>query len=113
MISNGLSNSDNTSTDTTENYTSFIILSLCVAAVKIIRDLNIVLWIPVRVKDDDGVSSCQVDSKSASSRAQQKHKLVGVRLTEAIDGFLSKVTTNATVNPLVQIAKHRHTYLFK
>jgi len=36
------------------------------------RDLNVVVWIPVRVIDDDGVCGRQVDAKTAGTRWQQE-----------------------------------------
>jgi len=77
-----------------------------------VRNLNVILWIPVRVKNDDSVSGCQVDSKTTSSRAQQEHKPVRVRLAKSIDSFLSQVATNASINPLIEIAKHKHANFF-
>ena len=41
-------------------------------------DLNVILWVPVRVVDDDGVGSSQIDTQSPSSGAQEEHKSVCV-----------------------------------
>ena len=41
-------------------------------------NLQIVLRIPVRVKDDTGISRCQVDAKSSGSGAQEEDKAVRI-----------------------------------
>jgi len=39
--------------------------------------LNVIVRVPVRVIDDDGVSCSKVDAKSASSRRQKEGKGLG------------------------------------
>jgi len=34
--------------------------------------LNVIMWIPVGIIDDDGVCSCQIDAKTTSTRRQQE-----------------------------------------
>jgi hypothetical protein len=50
--------------------------------------LKIVLWIPVRVKDNDSVRRCEVDSNSARLGTDQERKSVAPSLTEPIDRAL-------------------------
>lgn len=50
--------------------------------------LQVVLGVPVGIKDDAGVCSCEVDSQATSSCAQKENKAVWVGLTEAVDGSL-------------------------
>lgn len=65
--------------------------------------LQVVLWVPVRVKDDAGVCCCEVDSQASSSCAQEENETVWVRLAEAVDGGLPQVPTNTSINPLIQV----------
>lgn len=72
--------------------------------------LEVVLWVPVRVEDDAGVSSRQVDAQAARPRAQQEDKAVRVRLAEAVDGRLTQVPADAPVDTLVRVAEDRYTH---
>ena len=36
--------------------------------------LEVILWIPVRVVDNDSISSCEVDAKTTGPRAEEKDK---------------------------------------
>ena len=69
-------------------------------------NLNVILWIPVRVKNDNGVGSRQVDSETTSTSAQKKHKPIGVWFAKPINSLLSQVATNASVYSLIQIAEN-------
>jgi len=39
-------------------------------------DLNVIVWIPVHVVDDDSVSWCKVNAQTTGSCRQQKYKLL-------------------------------------
>lgn len=70
----------------------------------IITHLQVVLWIPVRVIDDDGVGSGQVDSESAGASAEQEDKTIRVWFGESVDRFLSQISSDPSVNPLKWIS---------
>lgn len=69
--------------------------------------LQVVLRVPVRVKDDAGICSRQVDSQTSCPGAQQKHKAVRVGFAEPVDGSLPQVSTDATVDTFVRIAEEK------
>lgn len=48
---------------------------------------NYLVWIPIRVKDDDSVSRLQVQTQSSSSSAQQKHKVIRTRIVKLAQKF--------------------------
>lgn len=74
--------------------------------------LQVILRVPVRVKDNAGVRRREVDSQAAGSRAQKEHEAVRVGLAEAVDGRLPQVPTNPTVYPLVQVpASHKDCHI--
>jgi hypothetical protein len=56
--------------------------------VDLITHLDVVVWVPVRVVDDDGVGRVQVDAETSSTRGQQEAELFSAFLVEAIDGVL-------------------------
>lgn len=78
-----------------------LLLSKCVCVV--VMYLQVVLWVPVRVKDDAGVCCCEVDPQATSSRTQKENKAFRVGLTEAVDSCLPEVPTNTSIYPLVQV----------
>jgi len=41
-----------------------------------LRDLQVILWVPVRIKYDAGISSCEIDPQASRSGAQKKDKAV-------------------------------------
>jgi len=65
--------------------------------------LQVVLRVPVRVEDDAGVCRREVDAQAAGPRAQKENEALRVGLTEAVDGRLPHVPTNAAVDSLVQV----------
>lgn len=69
--------------------------------------LQVVLGVPVGVKDDAGICSCQVDSKTSCSGAQQKHKAVRVGFAEPVDGGLTQVPSDTAVDTLVRVAAEK------
>lgn len=73
----------------------------------LLTHLQVVLRVPVRVKDNAGVSSGQVDPQSSCSGAQEKNKAVRVRFTEAVDGGLSQIPTHAAVDAFICIPEKR------
>jgi len=40
------------------------------------------VWVPVRIKDDDGVGSLQVESEAAGASAQNEEKDLGIWIIE-------------------------------
>lgn len=67
--------------------------------------LQVVLWVPVRVKDDTGVGSCEVNSEPTCSCAQQEDESIRVGFTEAVYCCLTKVPTYTPVYPLVEVSE--------
>jgi hypothetical protein len=51
--------------------------------------LEVDLWVPVRVKQDNDISSCKVDTKTTSSCAQHEDEFGTTRSIELINGSLS------------------------
>ncbi len=60
----------------TRNTGPQVIMSTILSAWFSITDLQVILWIPVRVVDDNRISSCQVYTQTTSSGTQQEHKSV-------------------------------------
>ena len=85
----------------------FILIIRCKTAVILGQQcyayLYIILGIPVGVVDDNSVGSCEVDAQPTSSSAQQKHKPIGIRLRETIDGCLSQRTPYPSIDTLIQV----------
>lgn len=69
--------------------------------------LEVVLWVPVRIKDDAGVSSGQVDAQPACPRAQEKDEAIRVRLAEAVNGSLAQVPAHPPVDALIGVPAPR------
>lgn len=69
--------------------------------------LEVVLGVPVRVEDDAGVSSCQVDAQPTCPCAQQEDKAIRVGLAEAVDGSLAQVPTHPPIDALVGVSAPR------
>lgn len=67
--------------------------------------LQVILRVPVRVKDDAGIGSSEVNAQASCSRAQQEDKAVRVGLTETVYRSLAKVSAYAPVDPLVEVSK--------
>jgi len=65
--------------------------------------LQVVLGVPVRVKDDAGVCGGQVDAEPPRPSAQQEHEAVRVRPGEPVDGRLPHVAAHAPVDALVRV----------
>jgi hypothetical protein len=59
--------------------------------------LQIVLWIPVRVKDDDSVCSSKVDSNPARLGTYEERKTVAPSLAEPINSALP-TSHSASIN---------------
>lgn len=68
--------------------------------------LQVILRVPVRVKDDASVCCSQVDAESSSSRTQQEDKTVRVRSGEPVDGCLPQVASNSAVYTFIRISGH-------
>ncbi len=58
--------------------------------------LQVLVGVPVGVVDDDGVSSCEVDSKAARARGQQEAEDARA-LVEALDGGLAVLPLDAAI----------------
>lgn len=69
----------------------------------VVSYLQVVLRVPVRVKDDACVCCCEVDSQATSSCAQKENEAFRVRLTEAVDSCLPQVPTNTAIYSLIQV----------
>ena len=65
--------------------------------------LQVVLRVPVRVVDYDGVGGREVDAESARARTQEEDEAVGVGFTEPVDRLLTQVTTDTAVYTLVEV----------
>ena len=63
--------------------------------------LQVVLWVPVGIVDDDRVGGRQVDAHAARARAQQEEKGIRVRRAVAVDGSLPLVASHRPVQALV------------
>ena len=63
--------------------------------------LQIILWVPVGIVDDDGVGRRQINAQTTGSRAQKEDEPIGIGLTESVDGFLSQTASDSSVDPLV------------
>ena len=70
--------------------------------------LQVVLWVPVGVVDDDGIGSRQVDAQAACTRTQQEDEAIGLGTREAVNGCLTQVPRDTTVNALVNIPGELH-----
>ena len=46
--------------------------------------LEIILWIPVRIEDDNGIRGGQIDAKSSCSRGQQEAEISGTLSIEMV-----------------------------
>ena len=67
-------------------------LSLLPYSVSSINGLQVDLWVPVRVEDDDNVCGVQVDSEAASPRGKNEELLVRLRILKIVNPFLSIVS---------------------
>lgn len=65
--------------------------------------LQVILGIPVRIKNDAGVCCSQVDAQAPSPGAEEEDEAIRVRFAEAVDGSLPEVPSHAPVYPLVQV----------
>ena len=66
--------------------------------------LDVVVRVPVRVIDDDGVGGVEVDTETSGPGGQQEAELLGSFLVEPIDGVLSESSGDAAVDSLVLVA---------
>lgn len=70
--------------------------------------LQVVLGIPVRIKNDAGICCSQVDAQASGPGAEEEDEAIRVGFAEAVDGGLPEVAPHAPVDPLVQVpARHR------
>lgn len=67
--------------------------------------LQVILWVPVRIKYDAGISSCEIDPQASRSGAQKKDKAVGIWLTEPVDGCLAHVSPYSPINSLIGVSE--------
>lgn len=67
--------------------------------------LEVVLRIPIGVKNYYGVRSSQVDPQTAGTSAQQKDKSLWLLLGKAVNSRLAEISTNISINSLKWIAK--------
>lgn len=65
--------------------------------------LQVVLWVPVRVKDDAGVGCCKVDPKATSSGTQKENEAFRFGLTKSVNSCLPQVPPHTSIYPLIQV----------
>lgn len=72
--------------------------------------LQVILGIPVRIKNDAGVCCSEVDAQAPSPGAEQEDEAIWVWFAEAVDGRLPEVPAHTPVDALVQVPAqgHRH-----
>jgi hypothetical protein len=70
--------------------------------------LQVVLRVPVRVEDDDGVGCGQVDAQPARPRGQQEGKVAGVWRVEVLHGLVAQLGGRGAVEALVLVAAQAH-----
>jgi hypothetical protein len=62
--------------------------------------LEVVLWVPVAVKDDDGVGGGEIDAEAARPRRQQEAEVLRAGRVEVIDSVLAQLALYSAVQPL-------------
>ena len=72
--------------------------------------LNIILRVPVRVIDDDGVGGGEIDPQSSGTSAQQEDKAIAIRPGESVNGRLSQCSPHLAINPLVEIPDRKEVF---
>ena len=65
--------------------------------------LQVILWVPVRVKDDYCVSCGQVDPETPSTSREQEAEVLGPLRVEVIYGIFTQLTTNRTIQSLESV----------
>lgn len=65
--------------------------------------LEVILRIPVRVKDDAGISSSEINAQTSCPCAQEEHKPIGIRFGESVNGCLAEVASDSAINPLIWV----------
>ena len=71
--------------------------------------LQVILWVPVRVKDDDRVSSGQVDPETPGTGREEETEVLGPLSIEVIYGVFTQLTTNRTIQSLESVKLHNNT----
>lgn len=77
---------------------------------QLLAHLQIILGVPVRVEDDAGICSRQVDSQTSCSGAQQKNEAVGVGFAEPVNGSLSQISSDTAINAFICVAEERYVH---
>jgi hypothetical protein len=62
--------------------------------------LEVVLWVPVAVEDDDGVGGGEIDAQAARPRRQQEAEVLRAGRVEVIDRVLPQLALYSAVQPL-------------
>ncbi len=62
--------------------------------------LEVVLRVPVAVKNDDGVGGGEIDAQAARPRRQQEAKVLRAGRVEVIDRVLAQLALYSAVQPL-------------
>ena len=65
------------------------------------KGLDVVVRIPVTVVDDDGVGRCQVNAETAGPGGEKEHELLGTWRIESVDGVLTVIASDTSINALV------------
>ncbi len=62
--------------------------------------LEVVLRVPVGIKDDDSVRSGQVDPQTPGTGGKEEAEVSGTLGVEVVDGIFAGVPTNGPIQPL-------------
>lgn len=68
--------------------------------------LQVILWVPVVVKDDDRVGRRQVDAHTSSTRREHKDERVRCWVGEAVNACLAVAAADAAIDALMAVAAH-------
>ena len=63
--------------------------------------LQVILGVPVRVKDHHSIGSGQVHTETAGPGRQEEAEILRTFGVEVVDGILTQVTADRTIEPLV------------
>ena len=70
--------------------------------------LQVVLGVPIGVKDDDGVCGCEIDTQASSTRGQEEREIGGVVGVEVFHRLVSRYGGGRSIQALVLPSLHSH-----
>ena len=76
-------------------------LLLLADAMRAVHGLEIGLWVPVRVVENDDVGRVEIDAEAARARTQHVYELGGARRVELVHGLLAILVLGAAVEATV------------